>query len=80
MQRDRRSYFSPPNMTLADPVLPPPPLGSIFVRASARGAEQAGVRSPTASHQRRKTGRFALLSLALGVNELGNQLGGSESV
>ncbi len=27
-----------------------------------------------------KTGRFALLSLALGINELGNRLGGSESV
>ncbi len=27
-----------------------------------------------------KTGRFALLSLALGINELGNWLGGSESV
>ncbi len=27
-----------------------------------------------------KTGRLALLSLALGINELGNRLGGSESV
>ncbi len=27
-----------------------------------------------------KTGRFALLSLALGINGLGNRLGGSESV
>ncbi len=27
-----------------------------------------------------KTGRFALLSLALGIKELGNRLGGSDSV
>ncbi len=27
-----------------------------------------------------KNGRFALHSLALGINELGNRLGGSESV
>ncbi len=44
------------------------------------GVREAGVRFPTASHQRRKNGRFALLSLALGINELGNRLGGSESV
>ncbi len=44
------------------------------------GVREAGVRSPTASHQRGKTGRFALLSLALGINELGNRLGGSEPV
>ncbi len=35
--------------------------------------------SPTASYQRRKNGRFALLSLVLGINGLGNWLGGSES-
>ncbi len=34
------------------------------------GVREAGVRSPTASHQRHKNGRFALLSFALGINEL----------
>ena len=36
--------------------------------------------SPVSCHQRRKKWRFALLSLALGLNELGIRLGGSESV
>ncbi len=44
------------------------------------GVLEAGVPSPTASHQRRKNGRFALLSLALGIRELGIRLAGSESV
>ncbi len=43
------------------------------------GVREAGVRSPTALHKRRKNW-FALLSLALGINELGNRLFGSESV
>ncbi len=53
----------------------PPPRSIVFSMVRA-----AGVRSPTASHQRRKNGRVALLSLALGINELGIRLGGSESV
>ncbi len=44
------------------------------------GVREAGVRSLTASHQRCKNGKFVLLSLALGINELGIQLGGLESV
>ncbi len=44
------------------------------------GVREAGVRSPTASHQNVKTGRLALLGLALGLNELGNRLGGSKPV
>ncbi len=44
------------------------------------GVREAWVRSSTASHQRRKTGSFARLGLALGITELGNRLGGSESV
>ena len=39
------------------------------------GVPETGLRSPTV-----KTGRCALLILALGINELGNRLGGSESV
>ncbi len=44
------------------------------------GVQEAGVRSPTVSHQRCKTGRFALLSLPIGTSELGNGEAGSESV
>ncbi len=39
------------------------------------GVREAGVRSPTVSHQRRKNGRFALLSLALGIKDLGEPTG-----
>ncbi len=42
------------------------------------GVREAGVRSLTVSHQRCKCGRFAFLSLALGTNELGNTVAGSE--
>ncbi len=62
-----------------DPVITTPPLRSLGVRASARGA---GDRSsiPGRVTPDVKGGRFALLSLALGINELGNRLGGSESL
>ncbi len=59
------------------------PLRSTVVRASARGAGGRGSLgfNPRLRHTKDvKTGRFALLSLALGINELGNRLGGSESV
>ncbi len=53
---------------------------SIVVRASARGAERPGF-DPRPRHTKGvKNGRFALLSLALGINELGIRLGGSESI
>ena len=42
------------------------------------GVWQAGVRSLTASHQRRKN--WEVCASQLGINELGIQLGGSESV
>ncbi len=58
--------------------LPPP--GSILARASAWGAGGRGS-IPRPRHTKDvKNGRFALLSMALGINELGNQLGDSESV
>ncbi len=47
---------------------------------SILGVREAGVRSPTRHIKDVISGRFALLSLVLGINELGNRLGGSESV
>ncbi len=52
---------------------------SIVVRASARGAGGRGS-IPDCVTKDVKNWRFALLSLALGINELGIRLGGSESV
>ncbi len=51
------------------------PLRSIVVRASA---QRAGGRGSIPKDV--KNGRFALLSLTLGINELGMRLGSSESV
>ncbi len=58
-------------------LMTPPPLSTV-VRASAQGAGSRG--SMPEYTKDVKTGRFALLSLALRINELGNRLGGSESV
>ncbi len=54
-----------------------PPPGSIVVRASARGV-WFDLRLRHTKDV--KNGRFVLLSLALGINELGIRLGSSESV
>ncbi len=48
--------------------------------ASSRGAGGQGSKPQPRHTIDVKTGRFALLSLSLGINELGNRLGGSESV
>ncbi len=57
-----------------------PPLRSTVVRALRSGCGMPGF-DPRPLHTKDViTGRFALLSLALGINELGNRLGGSESV
>ncbi len=62
---DRRFIVGPPR--------------SLVIRASARGAE--GRDYTLRLHTKDvKTGRFALLSLAHGTNELGNRLAGSEPV
>ncbi len=66
------------NLSKAKRMKPPP--RSIVVRASARGAGGRGLIPDRVTPKDVKTGRFALLSLALGINELGNRLGGSESV
>ncbi len=52
------------------------PQYSIVARASARGAGRRGL----IPNHVVKIGRFAFLGLALGINELGNQVGGAESV
>ncbi len=55
------------------------PHNLLMVRASARVRETGF--DPRPRHTKDvKTGRFALLSLVLGSNELGNRLAGSESV
>ncbi len=43
------------------------------------GVWEVGIRSLTVSHQRRKNGRFALFSLALGINNLGIRLNASHT-
>ncbi len=57
-----------------------PPPRSIVVRASARGAGGPVSIPDRVTQKTYKNGRFALLSLALGIKELGIRLGGSESV
>ncbi len=42
------------------------------------GVWEAGVRCPTASHQRRKNWEVCTSRLVLGINELGNRLGSLE--
>ena len=67
-------------LTLLRPSSHTPPPRSQVVRASARGAGGRGS-IPRPRHTKDvKLGRFALLSLALGINELGIRPGGSESV
>ncbi len=61
------------------PILKFPP-GSLVVRASAQGAGGRGSTPDRVIPKTKKMGGFALLSLALGINELGIRLGGSESV
>ncbi len=56
-----------------------PPLRSTVVRASARGAGGRGS-IPTASHQRHKRWKVCASQLGAWHNELGNRLGGLESV
>ncbi len=63
--------------TTTTTTLPP---RSIAVRASARGAGGQGSIPDRVTPEGVKSGKFALLSLALCINELGNRLGGSESV
>ncbi len=57
-----------------------PPLRSTVVRASAQGAGARGSIPDRVTPKTYKMERFALLSLALGINELGNRPGGSKSV
>ncbi len=64
------------SLSLPRPLLSAP--RSLVVRASARDA--GGFDPPPRDTKDVKNGRFALLSLALGINELGNRLGGSKSV
>ncbi len=49
-------------------------LSSLVVRVPSRGCGRLGFHSLIVSNQRRQTGRFALLRLALGINKLGNRL------